>query len=121
MGPRECGAAAGLALIAHRRGVLAQIHGVLLGDVRKGGRQRLRRHRIALRRNRHFQIVPIDAGVARHQQLEHGLRYHAERDQPAFALKQLNGVRSSGSNLIEALVEGGVLVRLETFVDLLLF
>ncbi len=87
MRPRECGAAAGLALIADGRCIFAQIHGVLLGDVGKRGRQRLRRHRVAFWRNRHFQIVPIDAGVAGHQQFEHGLRYYAEREELAFALK----------------------------------
>ena len=87
MRPRERGAAARLALIGYGRCIFAQIYGVLFGDAGKRGWQRLRRHRVALRRNGHFEIVPIDTGVAGHQQIEHCLRYYAEREELAFALK----------------------------------
>ena len=115
MRPGEGGAARGLALIAHRRAVFAQIDGVGRLNGVEGGRQWLRRDRIAARRNAHVKVAQIDAGVPHAQVFEHGHGDEAEGGQAPVALEQAHGFRAARGHFVEALHEPRIAERRVAF------
>src|SRR5580704_3637435 len=120
MRPGESGTTASLALVPNGGTIFPEIHSVLFDGIGERGRQRLHRRLLALIRDAHIQTAQIDAGVARQQHAENGLRHQAEGEKLSIALKQVYSVRGAGCDLVEALVEALVRVGRETLVGFLL-